>query len=82
MNDKLKHASVANNRKQKRVIRTDIVVLLEQNNSKKTCPVFVELINISPESMLFRCKKSLRVSESLNMKLSFSDNRSFCWKAE
>ena len=80
MNNNLKNTSVPNNRKQKRVIRNDVVVVLEHKNSKKACPLFVELLNISPEGIAIRYKKSLRVSKSINMKLSFSDGREYFMK--
>lgn len=74
------NTAAPNNRKQRRVIRNDIVVAFEDKNSKKAYPLFVELLNISPQGMAIRCKKSLRVSKSLNLALNFRDGRNFYMK--
>ena len=77
---KSKNTTVANNRNQKRVIRNDITVAFQAKVGKKTFPFFVELLNISPQGMAFRCNKSFRVSTPLNLEFSFSDGRKFFMK--
>ena len=59
MFSKSKNTDVANNRNQRRVIRNDITVSFQAKVGRKIFPYFVELLNISPQSMAFRCNKSL-----------------------
>ena len=80
MFSKSKNTTITNNRKQKRVIRNDITVAFQAKAGKKTIPFFVELLNISPQGMAFRCKKSLRVSDLLNLAFGFSDGKNFFMK--
>lgn len=71
------NSNVANNRKQRRVIREDIVVAYKGKVGQEEYPVYVELLNISPQGMAFRCNESLRVSTLLNMAFRFRDGNSF-----
>ncbi len=80
MFNKSKNTTITNNRNQKRVIRNDITVAFQAKVGKETIPFFVELLNISPQGMAFRCNKSLRVSKPLNLAFSFSDGRKFFMK--
>ena len=71
------NATGVNQRNQRRVIRNDITVAFQDKVDKKSYPFFVELLNISPQGMAFRCNKSLRVSNSLKLAFSFSNGRKF-----
>ena len=72
---------VANNRKQRRVIRNDITIVVVGEVGKRSYPFFVEPLNISLQGMAFRCNKALRVSNPLNLSFSFSDDRNFFMKS-
>ena len=66
------NVTVVNQRNQRRVIRNDIDVAFVEKVGRKSYPCFVELLNISPQGMAFRCNKSLQVSMPLN--LAFSES--------
>ena len=82
MFSKSKNTDVANNRHQSRVIRNDITVAFQAKVGKQVFPFYVELLNISPRGMAFRCNKLLRVSMPLNLALNFDNGKVFFMKGK